>query len=141
MSHTDPGLELSSVWLDQDRQVRSLVRDLFRQALAEGLFPQRPPPHDDSRAVLALAGNGRVAGLAVYYEVNDKRLWLDFLWVQPHWRRRGVGLQLMQAVEHAARHRKLEGVILGHAETNAPMIALAERAGWAVDHIVRGKGV
>lgn len=123
--------------LRDDAKARTFVHDRLGQAQAAGLIPQRKPPADDSGVAIAVAPSDHWAGFATFYETTDGRLWLDVLWVEPDWRRRGVGRQLLEAVRHAARSCDLAGVALGHAEHNAPMLALMRRAGWTVDHVVR----
>lgn len=132
---------LSVVYLDRlgdHPQARTFVHDRTHQAQLIGVIPaDRKPPADDSSIAIAVAPSGHWAGFATFYETSDGRLWLDVLWVEAAWRRRGVGRQLIEAVRTAARSAQLAGVALGHAELNAPMIALMQRAGWKVDHVVR----
>jgi len=123
--------------LRDDAKARTYIHDRTQQAMLEGQLRERKPPDDDSGVAIAVAPSGHWAGFATFYETTDGRLWLDLLWVEPAWRRRGVGRQLLEAVRQAARARNLAGVAQGHAEHNAPMLALMRREGWAVDHVVR----
>lgn len=135
---------LSIVYLQQLRespQLRTFVHDRLRQARLADAIADRQPPGDDCGVAIAVARSGHWAGFATFYETTDGRLWLDVLWVEPAWRRRGAGRLLLEAVRQAARSAGLAGVACGHAEHNAPMVALMQRAGWAVDHIVRSIGV
>lgn len=143
---SDPGhydQPLSIVYLRQMRespQLRTFVHDRLRQAQRADAIPDRQPPGDDCGVAIAVAGSGHWAGFATFYETTDGRLWLDVLWVEPAWRRRGAGRLLLEAVRQAARSSGLAGVACSHAEHNAPMVALMQRTGWAVDHIVRSIG-
>ena len=126
--------------LDEDRGVAGMVLDRFRAAQRAGNIPRRPAPRDDDSVVVARDGE-TFAGFATYYPVNDKRLWLDVLWIEPNHRRRGVAVRLLHEVELAAQRRHLRGLLLGHDQNNAAMTALMQHAGWPVDHIVRSKEV
>ena len=124
--------------LRDDRAVRTLVLDRFRAAQSDGVIPPRPAPEDDDPLVTALAGE-TIAGFAVYQLCTHKRVWLDVLWVEPAFRRRGVGTQLLHEVELATRRLRYRTVCLGHEQDNAAMVSLMERTGWQVDHIVRAR--
>ena len=127
--------------LSDDPRARTFVHHGMRQAQLAGLIPiDRKPPGDDCGVAIAVVPSGHWPGFATFYETTEGRLWLDVLWVERAWRRRGVGRQLLEAVRQAARLAELAGVACGHAEHNATMIALMQRAGWAVDHIVRSIG-
>jgi len=123
--------------IDADPRARTFIHDRTRQAQLAGAIPDRAMPEDDSMATIAVTPSNHWAGFATWYETNTKQLWLDVLWVDPAWRRRGVAMRLLEAVRQASRQAKLRGVATGHFEGNAPMVALMQRAGWPVDHIVR----
>lgn len=126
------------VQLKDSPTARTFVHDRTRQAQRAGVLPaDRSVPADDSGVAVAVAPSGHWAGFATFYETTDGRLWLDVLWVEDAWRRRGVGLQLLEAVRTAARNGGLKGVACGHLEGNGRMVGLMQRAGWAVDHVVR----
>lgn len=124
--------------LDDDRGVKAFVLDRFRVAQLATAIPPRPAPSGDDSVVVAL-NVGNFAGFATYCPSTGKQLWLDVLWVEPDYRRRGIAMQLLHEVELTARRRHFRGVALGHETGNAAMIALMERTGWPVDHIVRRK--
>jgi GNAT superfamily N-acetyltransferase len=125
--------------LDESRVYHSFVLDRFEQMKALKLIPARPRPDDESQVILLLNDVGTPVAFAIHYRVNGKRLWLDILWVEPAWRRLGAGLRLLEHLEQICRRENQRAVMLGHSQDNEPMAALAAKAGWPVDHIVRSK--
>ena len=76
---------------------------------------------------------GAVRGFAtVEYEAWHERLVLWFLYVDPPWRRRGVGRALLERVEAHGQDLGATHVWLETSSVNAPAIAAYERLGYAL---------
>ena len=74
-----------------------------------------------------------VRGFAtVEHEAWHERLVLWFLYVDPPWRRRGVGRALLERVEAHGRDIGATHVWLETSSVNAPAIAAYERLGYAL---------
>jgi ribosomal protein S18 acetylase RimI-like enzyme len=74
-----------------------------------------------------------VRGFAsVEYEAWHQRLVLWFLYVEPAWRKRGVGRALLAQVEAYARQRRATHVWLETSSVNVPGVAAYERLGYSL---------
>ncbi len=122
----------------QASDLRRYVEECYRRGVALGVFQERVDgPDDDAEILVAIdRRTGNRAGFATFYEIDDNRLWVGQLWVDEAWRRRGIALEILDRAIEVARARGFHAVLLGRAETNAPMLALLEGAGWTVDHVV-----
>lgn len=128
--------------LDYSPAYRKFVHACLRRAQEAQDIPRRAPPDGDSQAVFALTGpENRIGGFATFYEVNERRLWLDILWVEPEYRRLGVGSWLLRRVAETAKAQRLKAVALGHVENNTAMVALMKHDEWPIAHIVRQKEI
>jgi GNAT superfamily N-acetyltransferase len=123
----------------QPLAVRTWVRRSCLRMIQAGTVPTRPMPTDDSGIAWIKTAAGDLAGFATYYETTANSLWLDLLWIEDAWRRRGMATALLNMVTAMAIAKRLDSVELGHVTYNAPMVALMKKHGWAVDHIVRAK--
>jgi ribosomal protein S18 acetylase RimI-like enzyme len=74
-----------------------------------------------------------VRGFAtVEYEPWHQRLVLWFLYIEPAWRRRGVGRALLERVEAYGREAGATHVWLETSNVNVPGVAAYERLGYAL---------
>ncbi len=135
--HTIVVLDLGRLG-DQAPDLRRYVEERYRWGVTLGVFQERVDGPDDGAEVLVAIERrtGGRAGFATFYEINDNRLWVGQLWVDEAFRRQGIALEILDRAIDVARARGLDAVLLGRAETNAPMLALLEGAGWKVDHVV-----
>lgn len=77
--------------------------------------------------------DARIVGFAAWaLEAWHERLTLWHLYVQPAWRRRGVGRALLAEVEAEGRRAGARRVWLETSNLNAPGIAAYERLGYAL---------
>jgi len=80
-----------------------------------------------------VAYDGGVRGFAtVEYELWHKRLILWFLYVDPAWRRRGVGRALLAQVEAHGREVGATHVWLETSNVNVPGVRFYERVGYSL---------
>lgn len=112
-------------------------------ATMEKMFDEDVLPPDRERltgtenAIFALdEENGRageIAGMLVFFrpEQDPDLLWLDLVYVAPDYRRQGIASVMIHHVAEFASAVGTERLELGTALNNAPMIALAQRAGFA----------
>lgn len=96
---------------------------------AEGVLPPREPIGGGEDCIFAMAISGqawRPVGMAVHYQPEGwTSLWLDLLYVEPDFRRLGVGRKLVTAVMQRADMLGLPKVELGAMLDNQPMQSLA----------------
>ena len=94
-----------------EEKIDALMDDFNRKHLGD---------ENEKRFVFtARDAQGRLAGAAVVWVYWDYA-YLDNLWVDPSQRGQGTGAQLLQAVEHEARARKLRMVQLHTFSFEAP---------------------
>jgi GNAT superfamily N-acetyltransferase len=80
-----------------------------------------------------VADDGGVRGFAtVEYEAWHSRLILWFLYIDPAWRRQGVGRALLERVEAYAREVGANHVWLETSNVNVPGVAAYERLGYSL---------
>jgi ribosomal protein S18 acetylase RimI-like enzyme len=80
-----------------------------------------------------VADDGGVRGFAtVEHEAWHQRLVLWFLYIEPAWRRRGVGRALLAEVEAHGRKVGATHVWLETSSVNVPGVAAYERLGYAL---------
>ena len=127
--------ELGTLSLDPELQAH--VVDRHHQALREGRYPDRPAPDGDSQIIYCRDPAGEVVAFTTYYETDGGSLWLDVLWIEEAWRRKGVATVLLNIVMADAIAGGLKSVMLGHLPDNEAMAVLMTKAGWPVDHVVR----
>ncbi len=125
----------------QPLEVRTWVRRSCLRMIHEKIIPPRPLPEDDSRIAYIVTEIGVPAGFATFYETTAESLWLDILWIEPGLRRQGLADALLAMFTGYALAEGIDTLQLGHVTDNEPMIALMEKHGWAVDHIVRAKRI
>ncbi|HEV7278429.1 MAG TPA: GNAT family N-acetyltransferase [Devosiaceae bacterium] len=117
--------------LDDDPEIAAWVADSLREGQRRGFFSLRCELSGaESCAVIGVDGT-ETAGFATFWHprVGHDFVWIDLLWVEPPFRRRGIGTALIKAVlqAHAAPFRIGFGSLVG----NAPMHALAASMGFA----------
>ena len=79
------------------------------------------------------AAGGRIRGFATAgYEPWHERMVLWFLYIEPAWRRRGVGRALLERVEAHGRAAGATHVWLETSSVNVPGIAAYGRLGYAL---------
>jgi ribosomal protein S18 acetylase RimI-like enzyme len=81
---------------------------------------------------VAADGNAVVGFAGVELEAWHRRLVLWHLYVQPSYRRRGVGRQLLAHVENFGRQRRAQRVWLETTSVNVPGIRAYERLGYSL---------
>ncbi len=81
--------------------------------------------------VLGLEDGGRLVGVALA-TTDSRRGWINRVAVHPDYRRRGLGLRLVEACERVLRDERGLHVIAAHVEAgNAASLAMLARAGYA----------
>lgn len=71
-----------------------------------------------SRHFIAIADN-KIIGTARYHKINEKVGRIRYLAVDEHYRKRGVGSSLMEAIDLTARGHNLKYLVLSARETAA----------------------
>lgn len=80
-----------------------------------------------------VADDGGVRGFAtVEHEAWHQRIVLWFLYIDPPWRRRGIGRALLERVEAFGRERAATHVWLETSNVNVPGVRAYERLGYAL---------
>jgi ribosomal protein S18 acetylase RimI-like enzyme len=114
------------------------ILTLWQQA---GLHSIRPEGRDSrsefekqfsgGQIAIGLEESGRLIGVVV--ATNDTRKgWINRLAIDPDYRRRGYGEQLVQAAEEALREAGMKLIAAFIEEGNAASLALFEKLGYAV---------
>jgi GNAT superfamily N-acetyltransferase len=107
---------------------------MFGQMQAEGVLPEREPLSGGEDAVFAMAVDGRTwrpIGMAVHYQPEGwDALWLDLLYVEPGFRKRGIARRLIDEVAARADILDLPRIELGTTWENRPMQNLAIATGF-----------
>jgi GNAT superfamily N-acetyltransferase len=130
----DTGFETSSIFevVTGARAIELVERPLpaprtKRYSIAEVFAPWA------SWEVGWVADDDGVRGFATAaYEAWHQRLVLWFLYVDPPWRRRGVGRALLERVEAYGREQGATHVWLETSSVNVPGIAAYQRLGYAL---------
>ncbi|MCC6167976.1 MAG: GNAT family N-acetyltransferase [Caldilineaceae bacterium] len=92
--------------------------------------------HYEEVAVYARAEDGSILG-GIYGELLWEWLYIRTFWVAEEQRQQGIGSQLLQAIEQAARER---GVGHAHLETTSfQALAFYQRHGYAIFGEIQGK--
>lgn len=114
----------------------AFIAELARDAFAE--YSNDAAPYTVSityaqgnRAFIALKGD-RPVGLVVLQVIEPRRGCVLAIAVAPAERGRGVGYQLMMAVESVAARRGLEALVLFTAEDNVAALDLFFRRGFVI---------
>jgi GNAT superfamily N-acetyltransferase len=101
-------------------------------SLVDALFGERPA----AEALIAREGKetGKPAGFALFFHtfstfLGRRGLWLEDLFVYPHFRGRGLGKELLTALAHVARERRCGRFEWAVLDWNAPAIAFYEGMG------------
>ena len=77
--------------------------------------------------------DGAIRGFAtVGYEAWHQRLVLWFLYIEPAWRRRGIGRALLEQVEAHGKQVGASHVWIETSSVNVPAVAAYERLGYAL---------
>jgi GNAT superfamily N-acetyltransferase len=69
------------------------------------------------------------AGIAVFYSPEPGLIWIDFLYVAPDFRRRGIATRLIEGVRQQAKSEGYQRYGLGTLPANYPMLSLVNRCG------------
>lgn len=137
--HSTSGLNvLGPALLCDSGHVCRAVTEMFEAAQACGTIPRdRDPLGGASNALWTMdERTGAIIAVAIFYDVGNSRLWLDFLYVDVRMRRRGHAVALLQRLRDVARDGGFKRVMLGTSVGNLPMQRLAKRVGFADDHVV-----
>lgn len=137
-----PPLDINRIILESGNLWSGAMLDLFNdhlarvQAAGEVTRDRKPFTGGEEYVCCRWADDAMVAW-AVFYQPEDYgKIWLDVIFVEPKFRRLGLGMSLLMKVMIAARERGLAGVSLGTGCDNSAMQALARQAGFASDHLV-----
>jgi GNAT superfamily N-acetyltransferase len=106
--------------------------DRVRNTLA-----QMQAEQDCFQCLVAENEAGTVVGMALFYPVYytwvGKTMYLDDLYVQPHYRGQGLGMRLLEGVFEAGRAAGCKNVRWQVLDWNTPAITLYERIGARLD--------
>lgn len=83
---------------------------------------------EHGRVIVADRGGEVVGHAAVWFAADEGEL--GDIAVDPDWRRRGVGTELVEAALREARRRGVQQLFLQVRESNGPALRLYERAGF-----------
>ena len=99
-----------------------LMYDLRWRALRKPWNRPRGSEKDDKELIsshfIAIAGN-KIIGTARYHKINEKVGRIRYLAVDEHYRTKGVGRSLMEAIDLTARGHNLKYLILSARDTVA----------------------
>lgn len=126
-----PKLEFKHIdRLGSDPRIFAYVLIAFAEQRDHGNFPaDRRVPNGDEQAWVVFDGEMPV-GFATHYQPStDPMMWLDLLFVDPDWRKQGVGAELMALVESMARQNGCVRVEWGTGYGNDRMKALTAKVG------------
>lgn len=107
------------------------LEDLCRVAVGEDDYVLPLLRHLILRYVTYVALDGdRVVGMMIYHEVLDGSAWLSAARTHPEYRRKGVAMELVRALEGLARMKGLHAVRLWTSASNAAGVASFTKAGF-----------
>jgi GNAT superfamily N-acetyltransferase len=113
--------DVRALWEDSGLSVKSGGRDSYEQfsrQLAGGV-----------QTVLGLRNGDRLIGVVV--ATHDARKgWINRLAVHPEYRRRGLGMRLVEVAEAHLRTQGMQVIAALIEDWNKPSLALFERAGY-----------
>lgn len=130
----------------QYRTVKAVIpRSKYRLAiLARDLFGVQPV------SLQIAEGAGTIIGAVVImseprsalsWSAFDKQAYIDHVVVAPHFRRYGVGTDLVEAGEQWAKHTGHQYIWAKIASANAPSRRMFEKSGYALDNVHVGKNL
>jgi ribosomal protein S18 acetylase RimI-like enzyme len=139
-------LEIRPATEDDDAALAVLDRETWSPLVGPG--PQRAPAEPffgegrQSRDALVAVADGELAGSIVFgpplpLASNRHQLAIRGLAVDPARQREGIGAALIEALVERARGAGIRRVTLRALSTNAPALALYERAGFEVEGVLR----
>lgn len=118
---------------------RSLTEavDYWKRMVAEGFTNEdSTPPTENSVGIFARDAEGKTHGMAVYHEVEGEDfVWLYLLYVEPQFRRSGLGRHLVSCVRQAVANVYGKPLKFGTFGNNIPMRHLAAECGYVPDVI------
>lgn len=95
------------------------------------------PPSESSIGLFARDAAGKTRGMVVYHEVDGEDfVWLYLLYVEPQFRRSGLGRLLVSCVRHTVSNVYGKPLKFGTFGTNLPMQRLAAECGYVPDVIL-----
>jgi GNAT superfamily N-acetyltransferase len=86
---------------------------------------------DPDSQVLYIQDTGKIVSAAVFFDVGNGRVWLDFLYTDETQRGRGLGRAMLGRLADLSRAEGFKRIRLGTGIGNAAMLHLAKRAGYA----------
>ena len=107
-------------------ELMAAVKRLFNAGRAEGAFAvygREVPTGNES--VVWIGEPGNPEGFATAVDIEGGRVWVDLLYVQPEFRRRGIATALVEAVAADAARRGRSDVLFGSMVGNVAMIAFS----------------
>ncbi|MEM8781550.1 MAG: GNAT family acetyltransferase [Planctomycetota bacterium] len=90
--------------------------------------------HDRDGLLVAEVQNGLVGSVMIGYE--GRRGWINYLAVDPSWRRRGLGRMLMETAESRLNAQGCPKINLQVRSSNQSVIAFYAELGYAVDDCI-----
>jgi GNAT superfamily N-acetyltransferase len=121
--------------LDEQPHIYDAALAAMKVVQAAGLIPKDRSKLSGDSLVVSIEDNG-TAALAVFFECERNILWLDFIYVAPHHRRKGYGAALIRRIEAVAADNGIAKIMLGTHEQNEPMRRLGQACGYFTDHLV-----
>lgn len=120
------------------------VKGVMAVLQSEGIVPRDRAPIDGTEFVLTIdAADASLApkAFAIFYECEAERLWVDLIHTQPVWRRHGLGIALLRALDAFAAETGMRKVMFGTATDNEPMRKLGQALGYLTQHVVMAKPI
>ena len=112
---------------------KTVADDFFKRMQDEGRIADDPdPPTTGEHVFFAIDGEDEPVGMSVFfYPDKHKQVWLHLLYVDPAYRRQGIGRELIRLTVEAGKLNGLVRIGLGAPFKNSEVIRLAQRSGIA----------
>ena len=128
--------------LGDDPTMYSVAQRMFSDCVEEGPFDHdnfgRELP-DETHQVIWAVVDGEVVGFATFKPTDENATWLELVYVQPDFRRQGIGRALFKAFIAASRAEGVGIVLTGTRAGNVAMADFVRRQGWAEVGITFGQ--
>lgn len=118
----------------------NIVQGIIAKARARGELPTGGRFVTEQDLMIVASENVALCGILTMDLIGKfqdlESAWITTLYVEPQWRRRGIGRRLMEDALLAAKERGCRQVLLGTGTDNGRMRALSTSLAFATHHVV-----
>lgn len=124
--------------LADDEGIEAYVNRCFTTGMSLGFYPEGRARPTGGEHVIVVRDGEELIGFATFYPIDHAGsvMWLDLVWVEPKWRRAGVGRALCVAVRERTLESKLGAVSFGTGIDNEAMAGVGRKLGFEPRSVV-----